>query len=129
MKKVKTIPFDFVLEALESMHPRVNPMFGCHAIYIGEKIMLIVRLKQPEDPDNGIWVARSPEDNQSLNESVYKAFRKLHYSPIKESHEPYFFDQHCVVYYRIGGFCSAATGRSDDQAGHDSSCETGPRLI
>lgn len=67
MKKVKTIPFDFVLEALEAMHPRVNPMFGCHAIYIGEKIMLIVRLKQPEDPDNGIWVARSPEDNQSLN--------------------------------------------------------------
>ena len=72
MPPKKTPPFSFVLEELENsrLAPRVQtkPMFGCVAVYIGEKIVFILRRKQ--DPktlrDDGIWVATLPEHNVSL---------------------------------------------------------------
>lgn len=41
-------------------------MFGCHAIYVAEKIMLILRNKANHDVDNGVWVATSAEHHESL---------------------------------------------------------------
>ena len=66
-KPSKPIPFDFILDELFSLNPRVNPMFGCHAIYIGEKIMFIVRNKPGvHDESNGVWIATSSEHHASL---------------------------------------------------------------
>jgi len=74
MPPKKPPPFAFVLQDLEEsrLAPRVHtkPMFGCLAVYIGEKIVFILRRKQ--DPktlrDDGIWVATLPEHNVSLLE-------------------------------------------------------------
>ena len=41
-------------------------MFGCHAIYIGEKIFFIVRDKPEHEDCNGIWIATSYEHHPSL---------------------------------------------------------------
>lgn len=62
----KAIPFGFVLERLENKSPVTRPMFGCHAIYIGEKIVLILRNKATEKRDNGVWLATTPEHHTSL---------------------------------------------------------------
>ena len=40
-------------------------MFGCLAIYIAEKIVLILRDK-PGDTDNGVWLCTTPEHHSSL---------------------------------------------------------------
>jgi hypothetical protein len=63
---VKNIPFDFVLEALTRLDPTVRPMFGCHAIYIGEKITIILRNRKDHEDDNGVWIATSSKDHESL---------------------------------------------------------------
>jgi hypothetical protein len=65
MKK-KPVAFDFVLEQLMPINPVVRPMFGCHAIYRGEKIVLITRSKPEHADDNGVWVATRPEHHKSL---------------------------------------------------------------
>lgn len=67
VKPRKPIPYEFVLEALVSLAPRTRPMFGCLAVYVGEKIVLAVREKQ-EDPthDNGVWLATTEEHHESL---------------------------------------------------------------
>lgn len=65
-KKQRRIPFDFVLEKLEPLDPVVKPMFGCEAVYVGEKIVLILRLKEGSAPDNGIWIATTIEHHESL---------------------------------------------------------------
>jgi len=66
-KKERRIPFDFVLEQLESLNPMVRPMFGCEAVYVGEKIVLILRLKEGSSTsDNGIWLATTIEHHESL---------------------------------------------------------------
>jgi hypothetical protein len=62
----KSIPFEFVLEQLDRLNPVVKPMFGCFAIYIGEKMVLILRKKSADDPDNGVWIATAPEHHESL---------------------------------------------------------------
>lgn len=64
-RKKKTIPFEFVLDELESVRPWTRPMFGCIAVYVEEKIMFILRDKK-NDGDNGVWVATTKEHHASL---------------------------------------------------------------
>jgi hypothetical protein len=63
-RKPNTIAFPFVLDSLIDFRPVVRPMFGCHAVYIGEKIVLATR--QKGDDDDGVWVATSQEHHVSL---------------------------------------------------------------
>ena len=65
-KSRKKIPHEFVLEALSALSPRTNPMFGCLAIYVGEKIVLILRDKPGGSPDNGVWLATTAAHHDSL---------------------------------------------------------------
>jgi len=64
-KPKRAIPYAFVLEALQTLRPRTNPMFGCLAVYVGAKIVLILRDK-PGGKDNGVWLATTREHHESL---------------------------------------------------------------
>jgi hypothetical protein len=66
-KPRKSVPHSFVLEALAELSPRTRSMFGCLAVYVGEKIVLILRDKQPRDDDNGVWLATTQEHHASLH--------------------------------------------------------------
>jgi len=66
LKKNKPIAYDFVLEELYPIDPIVKPMFGCHAIYVKEKIVLILRNKEAFKNDNGVWIATKHEHHESL---------------------------------------------------------------
>jgi hypothetical protein len=77
MKKPNPIPFDFVLEQLFSLEPRVKPMFGCHAIYAGEKIVLILRNKPgSHEEDNGIWISTKTEHHATLKK-IFPSMRSI----------------------------------------------------
>ncbi|HYL94201.1 MAG TPA: hypothetical protein VET69_00255 [Terriglobales bacterium] len=65
-KQRKKIPHEFVLEALAPLSPRTNPMFGCLAAYVGEKIIVILRDKGEKTADNGVWLATVEEHHESL---------------------------------------------------------------
>jgi len=65
-RKRKTVPHEFVLEALAPLSPRTNPMFGCLAVYVGEKIVLILRDRPKYPKDNGVWIATTTEHHESL---------------------------------------------------------------
>jgi len=41
-------------------------MFGCLAVYVGEKIVLVLRDKPTYSKDNGVWLATVPEHHDSL---------------------------------------------------------------
>jgi len=62
------IPHEFVLDALAPVSPLTRPMFGCTAIYVGEKIVLILRQKPSYERDNGVWLATTREHHESLRE-------------------------------------------------------------
>jgi hypothetical protein len=62
----KPVPYEFVLDAIASLSPRTNPMFGCLAIYIRDKIVLILRDKPSHSPDNGVWLATTHDHHDSL---------------------------------------------------------------
>ncbi|HET6142111.1 MAG TPA: hypothetical protein VFE02_01290 [Candidatus Acidoferrales bacterium] len=65
-KKKKDVPHEFVLEAISSLSPWTRPMFGCLAVYVENKIVLILRDKPDNLPDNGIWLATTSEHHESL---------------------------------------------------------------
>ena len=62
----QTIPHAFVLDALSPASPYTRPMFGCLAVYVKEKIVLILRDRSDESQDNGVWLATTPEYHASL---------------------------------------------------------------
>ena len=66
IKKRKPVPHEFVLEAIASLSPRTRPMFGCLAVYVGERIVLILRDKANHLEDNGVWLATTEEHHKSL---------------------------------------------------------------
>jgi hypothetical protein len=66
VKPRKAIPHAFVLEAVAALSPVTRPMFGCLAIYVEDKIVLILRDKGDDAPDNGVWLATSKEHHESL---------------------------------------------------------------
>jgi hypothetical protein len=63
----KAPPHEFVLDALAALSPVTRPMFGCLAVYVKEKIVLILRDRPDNTADNGVWLATTEEDHDSLN--------------------------------------------------------------
>jgi hypothetical protein len=41
-------------------------MFGCTAVYVGDKIVFILRQKGNPIPDDGVWLATTAEHHESL---------------------------------------------------------------
>jgi hypothetical protein len=62
----KRIPHEFVLDAIAALSPRTRPMFGCLAIYVQDKIVIILRDKPNQSADNGVWLATTEEHHASL---------------------------------------------------------------
>jgi len=65
-KRRKAVPHAFVLEALGPLSPRTRFMFGCLAVYVQDKIVLVLRDRPQHTADNGVWLATTAEHHESL---------------------------------------------------------------
>lgn len=65
----KPVPFDFVLDYLPQSII-LKPMFGMHYIYLGKKIMIILRSRNNEPELNGVWLATNKTHHQSLKKEI-----------------------------------------------------------
>jgi hypothetical protein len=52
-------PHEFVLEALMPLKPEVRRMFSGFGVYVGERIVLMLRDHQKSPRDNGVWLVLS----------------------------------------------------------------------
>src|SRR5271169_1223797 len=66
VKQRKPVPHPFVLDAIAPLSPTTRPMFGCLAVYVADKIVLILRDKCDETADNGVWLATTEEHHDNL---------------------------------------------------------------
>jgi hypothetical protein len=66
VKQRKIVPHEFVLEAIASLSPETRPMFGCLAVYVDDKIVLILRDRGDQTQDNGVWLATTEGHHESL---------------------------------------------------------------
>lgn len=65
-RRAKPAPHEFVLHEIASLLPVTRPMFGCIAVYVEDRIVLILRDKPKSPADNGIWLATTAEHHESL---------------------------------------------------------------
>ena len=65
-KRRKAAPHEFVLDAIAALSPETRPMFGCLAVYVGDRIVFILRDKREKPKDNGVWLATTQEHHESL---------------------------------------------------------------
>jgi hypothetical protein len=60
------IPFAFVLDELAELAPWTRLMFGCHAVYVEDKIVFVLRDKGDPRCDDGVWIATTKEHHEPL---------------------------------------------------------------
>jgi hypothetical protein len=65
-KPRKAVPHAFVLEALAPLPFHTRPMFGSLAVYVEDKIILLLRDRPQNTADNGVWLATTREHHESL---------------------------------------------------------------
>lgn len=65
-----------MLERLGPVVTRIQPMFGCYAIYVGERLVLILRQRPSYEQDNGVWLATAKEHRTSLKK-IFPAMRPV----------------------------------------------------
>ncbi|HEV2269692.1 MAG TPA: hypothetical protein VGR92_09545 [Steroidobacteraceae bacterium] len=65
-RRDRAVPHEFVLDEIARLAPVTRPMFGCLAVYVEDKIVLILRDKQKSRADNGVWMATTTEHHESL---------------------------------------------------------------
>src|ERR1700751_4046361 len=70
VRNAKPIPHAFVLAAIASLSPYTRPMFGCLAVYLQDKLVLVLRDKPTNPSDNGVWLATTREHHDSLRREV-----------------------------------------------------------
>ena len=67
--KRKTVPPEFVLDAMAPLAPETRPMFGCLAVYVKDKIVCVLRDKRDGTADDdGLWLATTVEHHASLRQ-------------------------------------------------------------
>jgi hypothetical protein len=65
-RKRELVPHEFVLDALAPLGPETRRMFGCLAVYVENKIVLVLRDKPAPAQDNGVWLATTAEHHAAL---------------------------------------------------------------
>ena len=69
-------PHAFVLEALAPLNPEVRRMFSGFAVYIGDRLVLMLRDHTKHEEDNGIWLVLS-EDVDPADRSLRRDFPSI----------------------------------------------------
>ena len=52
-------PHSFVLEALDALNPEVRRMFSGFAVYLGDRLVFMLRDHAKSPRDNGVWLVLS----------------------------------------------------------------------
>lgn len=66
----RSIPFEFVLDYLGPLDFTVKPMFGVWAIYVDQKIVLILKQRNDNPDTNGVWIATYKKHHKSLKNEL-----------------------------------------------------------
>lgn len=67
-KVKKKLPYSFVLDELATLDITSKPMFGFVYVYLGEKLILLLRERTNQPERNGLWLATMSEHQASLRE-------------------------------------------------------------
>jgi hypothetical protein len=59
LKLKPILPHSFVVEALATLNPEVRRMFSGFAVYIGDRLFMMLRHHVKTPQDNGIWLVLS----------------------------------------------------------------------
>ena len=68
------VPFSFVLDYLPD--PILKPMFGCVGVYVGGRIVLVLRKRTDHRSINGVWIATKKEHHESLRK-LFPSMRSI----------------------------------------------------
>jgi hypothetical protein len=80
----KTPPHAFVLEALASLDPEVRRLFSGYGVYLGDRIVCMLRDHAKSPKDNGVWLVLSEGVNPA-DAALHEEFPSLR--PIELLHE------------------------------------------
>ncbi len=61
------VPHEFVLDAIAEARLTTRAMFGALTVYVGEKIVFLLRDRLADPQANGVWLASPTEFQENLS--------------------------------------------------------------
>ncbi len=65
------VPHDFVLRFLYPVRPAIRKMLGCYALFVKNKLILLLRERDTQPELNGVFVATKPAFYEALQSEVH----------------------------------------------------------
>lgn len=65
------VPYDFVLNYLFPVSPKIVKMLGGYALYLEKKMILFLRDRETQPEFNGVFVATHPEHYNALQQEIH----------------------------------------------------------
>jgi hypothetical protein len=75
-KSKQKLPHPFILEALAPLNPEVRRMFSGFAVYVGDRLLCMLRQHEKSPRDNGVWLVLS-EDTNPADPSLRREFPSI----------------------------------------------------
>lgn len=75
-KAKSTPPFPFIVEALAPLNPEVRRMFSGWSVYVGDRIVCMLRDHVKSPRDNGVWLVLS-EGTDPADRTLRREFPSL----------------------------------------------------
>lgn len=67
------VPYDFVLQYLYPVRPKISKMLGCYALKANNKILLLLRERDNQPEFNGVFIATRPEYYDQLEKEIHSS--------------------------------------------------------
>lgn len=71
------LPYDFVLRYLYPLRPKIKKMLGCYALISDEKILMLLREREQQPEYNGIFIATTPDNFETLQKDLHSSRMKF----------------------------------------------------
>jgi len=65
------LPYDFVLNALYPVRPKVKKMLGCYALMDDKKLLMLLRDREQQPEFNGVFVATNAVHYDALQNEIH----------------------------------------------------------
>jgi hypothetical protein len=74
--KRKPIPYPFLQEALAPLDPEIRAMFSGYAVYLGPRLVCMLRDSPKQPSDNGLWLVLSESAQSELKSGTHPTLKK-----------------------------------------------------
>lgn len=80
------IPYDFIINELYPLRPKIKKMIGCYGLFVDSKLVLLLRDRDNQPEFNGVFVATQPAYFEQLQKEIHTSHMEFDIDGVPHSY-------------------------------------------